>query len=46
MILFVYGMIGWVLFADELPEQWGNIGRLEFELAVGPERTPQGGGHQ
>ena len=34
MILFVYGMIGWVLFADELPEQWGNIGRAMLTLFV------------
>lgn len=24
MILFVYGMVGWILFGDELPEQWGT----------------------
>jgi voltage-gated sodium channel len=34
MILFVYGMVGWVLFADELPEQWGNIGRAMLTLFV------------
>ena len=34
MILFVYGMIGWVLFADELPDQWGNIGRAMLTLFV------------
>jgi voltage-gated sodium channel len=26
LILFVYGMFGWLLFGEELPEQWGNIG--------------------
>jgi voltage-gated sodium channel len=34
MILFVYGMVGWILFADELPEQWGNIGRAMLTLFV------------
>jgi voltage-gated sodium channel len=34
MILFVYGMVGWVWFADELPEQWGNIGRAMLTLFV------------
>ena len=34
MILFVYGMVGWILFADELPDQWGNIGRAMLTLFV------------
>jgi voltage-gated sodium channel len=34
MILFVYGMVGWILFADELPEQWGNVGRAMLTLFV------------
>ena len=34
MLLFVYGMVGWALFADELPEQWGNIGRAMLTLFV------------
>ena len=34
MLLFVYGMVGWTLFADELPEQWGNIGRAMLTLFV------------
>jgi voltage-gated sodium channel len=34
MILFVYGMVGWLLFADDLPEQWGNIGRAMLTLFV------------
>ena len=34
MILFVYGMIGWILFAEELPNQWGNIGRAMLTLFV------------
>jgi voltage-gated sodium channel len=34
MVLFVYGMVGWILFSDELPEQWGNIGRAMLTLFV------------
>ena len=34
MIIFVYGMVGWILFSDELPEQWGNIGRAMLTLFV------------
>jgi voltage-gated sodium channel len=32
MLLFVYGMVGWVLFHDELPERWGTIGRAMLTL--------------
>jgi len=34
MILFVYGMVGWIWFGDELPEHWGNIGRAMLTLFV------------
>ncbi len=34
MLLFVYGMVGWSLFHDELPEDWGNIGRAMLTLFV------------
>jgi len=34
MLLFVYGMVGWTLFADELPDDWGNIGRSMLTLFV------------
>ena len=34
MLLFVYGMVGWTLFDDELPEDWGNIGRAMLTLFV------------
>ena len=34
LILFVYGMVGWQLFGDELPEQWGNIGEAMLTLFV------------
>ena len=34
MLLFVYGMVGWIWFGDELPEQWGNIGEAMLTLFV------------
>ena len=34
LILFVYGMVGWLLFADELPQDWGNIGEAMLSLFV------------
>ena len=33
-ILFVYGMIGWLMFADALPKEWGNIGKAMLTLFV------------
>jgi voltage-gated sodium channel len=33
-ILFVYGMVGWILFGDELPGEWGNIGQAMLTLFV------------
>ena len=34
MVLFVYGMVGWIWFGDELPANWGNIGRAMLTLFV------------
>ncbi len=34
LILFVYGMVGWQLFSEDLPEQWGNIGEAMLTLFV------------
>ena len=34
LILFLYGMVGWLLFADELPQDWGNIGEAMLSLFV------------
>ena len=34
MILFVYGMVGWIWFGDEIPGEWGNIGRAMLTLFV------------
>lgn len=32
LFLYVYGMLGWILFGDELPERWGNIGEAMLTL--------------
>jgi voltage-gated sodium channel len=34
LILFVYGMVGWTLFGDELPQDWGTIGDAMLTLFV------------
>jgi voltage-gated sodium channel len=34
VILFIYGMIGWLLFADQLPDDWGTIGAAMLTLFV------------
>src|ERR671916_202686 len=34
LILFIYGMIGWQMFRDELPERWGTIGTAMLTLFV------------
>ena len=34
LILFIYGMIGWQLFGDELPRDWGTIGEAMLTLFV------------
>jgi len=34
LILFIYGIIGWTLFGQELPEQWGDIGTAMLTLFV------------
>jgi voltage-gated sodium channel len=34
LIIFVYGMFGWLLFGDELPQDWGNIGQAMLSLFV------------
>jgi voltage-gated sodium channel len=34
VLLFVYGMVGWLLFGEEIPEDWGNIGRAMLSLFV------------
>jgi voltage-gated sodium channel len=32
LFLYVYGMLGWILFGDELPERWGNVGEAMLTL--------------
>jgi voltage-gated sodium channel len=34
VVLFIYGMVGWLLFGEELPEQWGTIGAAMLTLFV------------
>jgi voltage-gated sodium channel len=34
LILFVYGMVGWQLFGEELPQHWGTIGEAMLTLFV------------
>jgi voltage-gated sodium channel len=34
LILFIYGMVGWQLFGEELPAEWGNIGEAMLTLFV------------
>ena len=34
LILFIYGMVGWQLFGEDLPANWGNIGEAMLTLFV------------
>jgi voltage-gated sodium channel len=34
LLLFVYGMVGWSIFGDALPDDWGNIGEAMLTLFV------------
>ncbi len=34
LTLYVYGMVGWLLFADHYPDDYGNIGRAVLTLFV------------
>jgi voltage-gated sodium channel len=34
LLLFVYGMVGWSLFGQALPESWGTIGRAMLTLFI------------
>ena len=34
LIIFIYGMFGWLLFAEELPQDWGTIGTAMLSLFV------------
>ena len=32
LLMYVYGMVGWILFHEEDPEQWGDIGQAMLSL--------------
>ncbi len=32
LLMYIYGMVGWILFNEEDPEQWGNIGQSLLTL--------------
>ncbi len=34
LLLYVYGMVGWILFHEQLPDQWGTIGESMLTLFV------------
>ena len=34
LLLYVYGMVGWILFHEDLPAQWGTIGDAMLTLFV------------
>lgn len=34
LVVFVYGMFGWLLFGEEIPQQWGTIGRAMLTCFV------------
>lgn len=32
LLIFIYGMVGWQIFGEALPERWGNIGHAMLTL--------------
>ncbi len=32
LFIYVYGMLGWILFGDEIPAKWGDIGQSMLTL--------------
>lgn len=32
LLVYVYAMLGWQLFGEELPERWGNVGKAMMSL--------------
>jgi voltage-gated sodium channel len=34
LLIYVYGMVGWVLFDEELPERFGNVGEAMLTMFV------------
>jgi voltage-gated sodium channel len=35
VVLFIYGMVGWVMFADQDPASFGNIGKAMLTMFIG-----------
>lgn len=33
-LIYVYGMVGWMLFGEELPDSWGTLGSAMITLVV------------
>lgn len=34
LLVYVYGILGWLLFAEQIPDRWGNIGTAMLNLFV------------
>jgi voltage-gated sodium channel len=34
LLIYIYGMVGWILFADTDPADWGNIGQAMLSLFI------------
>lgn len=34
LLVYVYGIVGWLLFHEQIPERWGNIGTAMLNLFV------------
>ena len=34
LLVYVYGIVGWLLFGQQLPERWGDIGTAMLNLFV------------
>ena len=34
LVLYVYAMVGWMLFGDEDPDSWGNVGQAVLTMFV------------
>lgn len=34
LLLFIYGIVGWTLFGEAMPDQWGNVGSAMLTLFV------------
>jgi voltage-gated sodium channel len=34
LVLFIYGILGWTLFGESLPDQWGDVGSAMLTLFI------------